>query len=130
MKKGAFRLQVGDIIIGGIILCMLLASLLVWLLPGQRREPAALIVRQDGVQVDYIPWPVSQGYERKWTSRYGYNTVVADENGAYVRAADCVSQDCVHCAPITQAGQRIVCLPHRLEIYLSGEQPALDSITE
>lgn len=49
----------------------------------------------------------------------GYNTVVIEHGMVYVEEADCDNQICVETAPVKNAGETIVCLPHRF--YLSIE---------
>ncbi len=113
---------------GGIVLAMLIFSFCVLFMPANNPGGGTLVVKQNGVVLDRVVLPLSEKYERTVNSSYGYNTIMADESGAYIHSADCANQNCVHSAPIKNAGQRIVCLPHRLELYIEGENTGLDSI--
>lgn len=54
-------------------------------------------------------------------TKYGYNKVVIQNDGAYVSEADCRDRLDVAAGKITRAGELIVCLPHRLVITIEGE---------
>ena len=51
-------------------------------------------------------------------------TVKLSPDGVEVTDSDCPHQDCVHTAPITRAGQSIVCLPAQIVISLEGTPTA------
>ena len=53
-------------------------------------------------------------------------TVKLSPDGVEVTDSDCPHQDCVHTAPISRAGQSIVCLPAQIVIHLEG-MPAADA---
>jgi hypothetical protein len=53
-----------------------------------------------------------------------YNELVIEKGRAYVAEADCAGQDCVHFAPISHQGQSIVCLPHKVNIYIVADSAA------
>jgi hypothetical protein len=60
----------------------------------------------------------------------GQNILVLSEGSAFVQAADCPDQVCVHTQPISRDGQTIVCLPHQLVIEVhGGEEAELDAVT-
>lgn len=49
-----------------------------------------------------------------------YNTIEIRGSSVLVTAASCANQVCVHHAPITRAGESIVCLPNRLSVRIEG----------
>lgn len=51
-------------------------------------------------------------------------TVRLSPDGVEVTDSDCPHQDCVHTAPISRAGQSIVCLPAQIVIHLEGTPTA------
>ena len=51
-------------------------------------------------------------------SSAGENTVVVEDGTVRVSEADCPNQDCVHQGRISNAGQQIVCLPHKLVVSI------------
>ncbi len=56
----------------------------------------------------------------------GENTIAIENGEAYMLAADCEGQDCIHQGSISSSGQQIICLPHKLwvEIVAKGEESA------
>ena len=53
--------------------------------------------------------------------RTHYNEIVIGDGEAYVRDPNCSARpDCVHMAAITDSGGIIVCVPHELKLYASG----------
>lgn len=48
----------------------------------------------------------------------GYNCVVISDGRVFVREADCDNQICVNTPAIGQAGETIVCLPHRFYVII------------
>ena len=51
---------------------------------------------------------------------YGYNELTIKDGKAGVTASDCKNQVCVHSMAISQNGQSIICLPHKLIIQITG----------
>lgn len=53
----------------------------------------------------------------------GYNTLVIRGGAAWIESADCRDKICIHRGSIRNAGETIVCLPHRLVITVTeGEE--------
>ena len=48
------------------------------------------------------------------------NTLVIENGGARMEAADCPDQICVNHGSIRYAGESIVCLPHKLVVSIEG----------
>lgn len=49
-----------------------------------------------------------------------YNILRISEGRAEVTEADCRDQICVHHAPVSAAGETIICLPHKLVVTVTG----------
>lgn len=49
---------------------------------------------------------------------YGQNKLCIHEGTASVTEADCPDKLCVHQGRISQTGQNIVCLPHKLVVFI------------
>ena len=83
-------------------------------------------VYQNGRLIRQIPlhenasFTVSGAYE---------NTVMIEKGTVCVSEASCPGKDCLHSGKISRSGQRIICLPNRLEIRISGD-PEVDIIAE
>ena len=59
-------------------------------------------------------------YSLKRETEYGYNEMTIKDGKAGVTASDCKNQVCVHSMAISQNGQSIICLPHKLIIQITG----------
>ncbi len=74
-------------------------------------------------------FPLNEDTEQIISSSYGSNTVVIEQGGAYVKEADCPDKICVRMHKITNEGEVICCLPHRLFLTVrGGEDAAYDTI--
>lgn len=51
-----------------------------------------------------------------------YNLVCILPGEVKMEAADCRDQICVHHTPIRSGGERIICLPHKLVVEITGTQ--------
>lgn len=54
----------------------------------------------------------------------GYNRLVIENGSAYMAEADCPDQYCMDYKPISNGGETIVCLPHRLVVEVTGTRDA------
>ena len=109
---------------GDVIICIavLLAGLSFWILGKfyfvpQRRAAVEL----DGRIIMEIDLLEDGEYD---LSVYGvHNILTVSDREIYMSYADCNNQVCVHHAPISKQGEAIICLPHKLVVYiLSGEE--------
>lgn len=62
-----------------------------------------------------------QDTEKTYTTAHGTNKLVIKDGKAYIESADCANQICVHTAPISDTGQSIACLPHKLIVEVVDE---------
>lgn len=58
--------------------------------------------------------PLSENLIQKIDCEKGYNIIIIENGLAFVQEADCANQICVHSAKISEPGETIACLPHRL----------------
>lgn len=58
------------------------------------------------------------------------NTVVIKDGSVYISKANCKGKDCVRQGKISQTGQTIVCLPHKMIIEIQGGESKYDSISK
>ena len=49
------------------------------------------------------------------------NELVIEEGVAYMKNANCKDLVCVHHGPISKVNETITCLPHKLIVYVAGE---------
>lgn len=57
-------------------------------------------------------------------------TLVISDGAAHVEDSACPDLICQHHAPVSKAGEQIVCLPARIVINVSGEEAEIDAITQ
>lgn len=70
----------------------------------------------------YGNFPLGEDTEMTVTTSYGSNTVVIEQGRAYVREADCPDKICAGMPRISQDGEMICCLPHRLFLTVKSEK--------
>lgn len=69
----------------------------------------------------YGSFPLKEDMETTITTSYGSNTVVIEQGRAYVKEADCPDKICAGMPRISQDGEMICCLPHRLFLTVRTE---------
>lgn len=53
-----------------------------------------------------------------YTEEDGENILEIKDGKAYVKSANCSNQVCVHSRAISQEGESIICLPHKVNIFI------------
>ncbi len=71
----------------------------------------------DGKLID--SFNISHDVETTVTTKNGKNTVIIENGEVYVQDADCPDKICVNHKPISNTGETIICLPHKLVIEIS-----------
>ena len=100
-----------------LLLALVLVGLSVFLvseLSGEAGEWA--VVRIDGVEVGRYSLLCDGEYELNG----GTNTLVISGGEAYVSEADCPDRVCVRTGHVSRNGERIICLPNKLEVKIVG----------
>lgn len=60
----------------------------------------------------------------------GYNRLEIKEGTARIVSADCSNQVCVHSKAIRYTNETIVCLPHKVSVYIEGTKEGVyDAVT-
>lgn len=76
-------------------------------------------------------YPLEQDRRVPLTGYGGYAlTLVIGEGKAHVEDSQCPDLICQHHAPISGAGEQIVCLPARIVIAVTGEEDTIDAVTQ
>lgn len=103
-KKEAFFL---------IIVIIIAATFILWgKFHGRPEDELYLYITSNSTTLAVIP--MNENYEEIISAADGYNIVQLVDGRASVTEADCANQICVHSQEISQAGQTIACLPHKL----------------
>lgn len=127
------EIKKGDVLL---LAAFLVAALLIALSPSlhntlsshrNHREDAVLEIRIAGNL--YGAYSLSEEQTIEIQSDYGNNTLTISGGTAAMTASDCKNQICVRSGAISEPGQMIVCLPHRLSVEIlqpTGEAPDSD----
>lgn len=79
------------------------------------------VISIDGVENKRIDLSrVKEPYELQIETEYGRNTVLVERGAISVSSADCPDKICVFQGRLTEAGLPIICMPHRLIIWIEG----------
>ena len=79
-----------------------------------KKGGAAAVVTVDGREIGR--YSLAQERELEIEGTQGHNRMVIEDGQVRMKEAGCPDQYCVRHAPISQAGDPIVCLPHRIVI--------------
>ena len=110
------------------IFALLLAGLLIAAQKAFSTDEAVqVMVSVDGKS--YGAYSLKQEQVIRIETEYGYNELTIKDGKAGVTASDCKNQVCVHSMAISQNGQSIICLPHKLIIQITGSgEKQLDAV--
>ncbi len=101
-----------------LLLCILLASSLLLtlsLLPREKGKVA--IVKCDGEEIGR--YSLHEKFEIPIKTNSGENLLIIDDGTAYIKDANCPDKLCVHQGAISDIGDSIICLPHRVSITVT-----------
>lgn len=73
----------------------------------------------DGDVVESFPLDVDDNYEIK-IGNY-FNQIIVKDKCVYIKTANCKDLLCVKQGKITEGGQNIICLPHKLVVRIVNE---------
>ncbi len=81
-----------------------------------------IIIELDGeIYASYDMKTIVGSKEIHIKTKYGENKLLIDKNGAEMVYSDCPEKIDIKQGKITKAGQTIVCAPHHLVVYITGE---------
>lgn len=96
------------------ILILAIAGLFVW---KKLQKPGAYVdIMIDGTSVKTLRLDKDASYEV--TQDVGVNTVVVQDGSVTVQNADCPDKICERHRAISQTGETIICLPHKLVVEI------------
>ena len=100
-----------------LVLSLLALGLSVFLITTlTREEGSTVIVSVNGD--DKCEYSLSQNGE--YSLNGGTNVIVIEDGAVYMKSADCPDRLCVHQGKKSMNGERIVCLPNRVEVRVEG----------
>lgn len=104
-----------------ISICILaIAAVLYLFTRPEASEELFVVVTVDGECL--YSYPLNEDRTTKITSENGYNILCIEKGTAYIREADCSNQVCVYTRKIFEPGHQIVCLPHKLIVFITTDQ--------
>lgn len=119
------KVKKNDMILIGIVLCVALLGLFLYMKLGDK-EPAEVLVSVDGVMKGR--YRLSEDMEVEIN---GTNILVIANGKVKMKEADCPDQICVHHKAISKNKESIVCLPNKVVVEIvSSEESELDSIAK
>ena len=104
-----------------IIIFVLCISVLLFSVALDGNNPYRCVIEIDGAE--YAVYNMAELGEEKIIeidNEFGKNTIVLDRYGAKITHSDCPDASEVKSGKITESGQSLICLPHRLIVKLEG----------
>lgn len=124
MKKffASMHIKKGDFVIFFMIVAIILTSTLFFV--SKSVEPTLLTIYVDSKE--YKTYQLSHKYLKNIVVpvdgdlKYGYNHIRIADGFVSMANSTCPNQDCMKMGAISEAGDILVCLPHRLVVRLEG----------
>ena len=107
-----------DIILAVIVIAVAAIGLL--LLNVFKTEGSFAVVKIDGKETARYPLSVNTEVVIE-TGDNGKNTLVIEDNKAFMKDANCPDKICVNHRAISKTGETIVCLPNKLVVEIEDE---------
>lgn len=115
-----------DIILCGIILIFGLVISGCFTFLKDNKAGKAVIVNVDGNF--YNEYDLSTDFTFSIETEAGTNVVEIKDSSVRVLDSDCNGRDCIGMGKISKSGESIVCIPHRMEIYIKGDSSDVDTV--
>ncbi len=115
-RKAFGRMKKNVLVIGALVAVVVIAFAVMQVVGST--TPARTVVVTDGEGNAYA-LSLSSNAEQTITTSLGTNVVKVSGGKVCVEEADCPNQDCVNQGWISEAGQQIVCLPHKLIVEIT-----------
>lgn len=121
-QKRAYRRMRVNVIAALVITALALAAAAAAYVLGNAVDARTAVIQDaDG---NTFAMPLSKDDVLTVASSAGTNVVEVQSGKVRVSEADCPNQDCVDQGWISNAGQQIVCLPHKLVVNITDEDAA------
>lgn len=110
-----------------IIVAVVAAGLVAWRMLGAVSSARSAVVHDgDGGE---LTLPLDVDARQTVTTSLGSNVVVVSDDSVHVEEADCPNNDCVKQGAISNVGEQIVCLPHKLWVEIVEDGASSDGNT-
>ena len=104
-----------DILIVGIIIFISLITSLIISLTKEQGNLVVVKIKNEEIASYQL------NIDGKYSLNNGTNILVIEDNYAWIVEADCPDKLCIKKGKISNVGESIICLPHRLIITIEGE---------
>ena len=111
----------GDYIVIVVLTLVILLSFAVFLPKAGENKSTTAIIMIDGKLYKEIKLTDNYNNFIEINSRFGYNKIDISGKKVRIAEADCEDKLCHNMGEIEKPGQSIVCLPHRLIVYIEGD---------
>ncbi len=126
INEEKLRFRRGDAVAIATVLVFALALLLLLVFSRSAEKMSIAKVYQDGTLLCELPLD----RDTEYTVDGAYRNVITVRSGTVaITESNCPGGDCIHTGAISTGGRSIVCLPNRVEIFLSGESD-VDAFTQ
>lgn len=121
--KSRYKMKIkkADIFVIIFLLIFSLASSLIISRITSKGRGNILVIKQDSKIIKKVPLEKDQEFKIEYKGHY--NIVKIKDGKAFVSDADCSDKICTHMSPISDVGETIICLPHRLYLEVYSENP-------
>lgn len=110
-----------DVVLVAAVLAAAVVSLLIYRGRNETENTGGVLEVTIGGEL-YGSFLLNEDMEETITTSYGSNTVVIEQGRVYVREADCPDKICARMPRISQDGEMICCLPHRLFLAVRADK--------
>lgn len=119
----------GDIAALACMLLLALTAFLVFYFSGGSRKGAEAVIFVDGAEKERCSLAENQTFTVLLEDG-SYNLVLIEGGRVQVSDADCPDRLCVRQGAVSQNGESIICLPHKLVVFIdSPEESDMDTVT-
>ncbi len=110
-----------------IILLLVIFGILPLTLFGNVNRNSIVYAAVDGKTI--ATFDINSDKELKIETEYGMNVIKIKDRKVCISDADCPNHECIKMGSISNSYKRIICLPHHLDIYISGDSLNIDGVS-
>lgn len=111
----------GDYVVIGILALVIILSFLLFMPENKTGESTVAVIKVDGETYKEIKLTDNYNNFIEINSKFGYNKIDISGKKVRIDEADCEDKLCRNMGEIEKPGQSLVCLPHRLIVYIEGD---------
>ncbi|MBR1815868.1 MAG: NusG domain II-containing protein [Lachnospiraceae bacterium] len=100
-----------------IMILLIALSLVILIIHFNKRTGYYVTLSADGDVIE--TFSLDDDMEYRFETEAGFNVIVIEDGQVYVREADCRDKICVNHSRISNVGETIICLPHKLVIEIT-----------